>query len=275
MVKTYNPKVALRRAIIADGWLPKYRDAVKRILNEQMRQAAGRIEAGEPNWQEELAPRWEAELVAKQLGLCVVMAIDGIHWAEVEFGKRATIAILTAAIDSQRMFEMAFADELLLANRTRPSVEAWLKQTSKLETKTSMKRIDRLMRNGIEEGLTNKQVAKDLLDKGIAWNKPRAELMARTATIWGYNRGALLQYEDEGIPAVEWVAGSGACEFCAAMDRTQIPTGEAFVPGGTHLEGEGEVPNYDGNVAAHLDIPWNIEQPPLHPNCRCALMPVI
>lgn len=267
MPRTYNPKVALQRAIIADGWLLKYRDTVKRVLNDQVREAVKSIEAGEPGWQEELRPKWEDALVAQQLGLCTVMAIDGIHWVEAEFGKRAAIATLSAAIETQAQFEMAFEDELLLANRTRPSVEAWLKQTSKLETTTSMNRIDRLMRNGIEEGLTNKQVAGQLLDEGIAWNKPRAELMARTSTIWSYNRGALLQYADEGIPAVEWLAGSGACEFCAAMSGIQIPTGDAFVPGGTELSA--------GNGAGKLGISWNVEHPPLHPNCGCALLPVI
>jgi len=58
-------------------------------------------------------------------------------------------------------------------------------------------------------------------------------------------------YREEGIGAVEWVATiDGATDpVCAAADGEQRPIGERFSSG--------------------------VSQPPVHPNCRCSLAPVV
>jgi hypothetical protein len=55
-------------------------------------------------------------------------------------------------------------------------------------------------------------------------------------------------------------------DWDAAMDGTIIAIGESFAKQGeSHTDSKGR------NVVA----PWDIEHPPLHPNCRCALAPVV
>ena len=54
------------------------------------------------------------------------------------------------------------------------------------------------------------------------------------------------------------------CEFCAVMDGVKIRTADNFLPAGQRLEGaEG------GGLSSKFDV----GHPPLHPNCRCVVVP--
>jgi len=77
-------------------------------------------------------------------------------------------------------------------------------------------------------------------------------MIARTETIWAYNEAALNMFESAGVEGValdvEWsTAGYGVCEKCQEL--------------------EGQVYSIEEARKSH--------HPPLHPNCRCALIPVV
>jgi hypothetical protein len=59
---------------------------------------------------------------------------------------------------------------------------------------------------------------------------------------------SLFTYQDAGIEQIEWNAVQ-PCDLCAPNDGQVVTLGEAFDSGDT--------------------------EPPAHPNCRCALLPVI
>jgi len=62
------------------------------------------------------------------------------------------------------------------------------------------------------------------------------------------------------------------CDFCSAFDGMEIPINDRFAAAGTRLEGETQVEGYTELTGGHMDIPFDVEHPPLHPNCRCALL---
>lgn len=108
------------------------------------------------------------------------------------------------------------------------------------------KAIVRSLSEGINAGEGVVKLRKRLMTEveGIGYN--RARLMAHTETMYASNEGAKLRYSQHGVSKVEWVTAghSNTCSRCQALD------GEVF----------------DLGQAPPI---------PLHPNCRCTLLPII
>ena len=172
------------------------------------------------------------------------MAVEGYNLGLEELGLRLEGK-------AAEPVEIAIADERLKERVLRADVEEYIKETSKRESATSAARFGRYQEIAIATDMTWRDKAKLFRLKGLAANKTRAELMARTTSIWAYNNGAMQAYREEGIGAVEWVATiDGLTDpVCAATDGEQQEIGKPFSNG--------------------------VEQPPVHPNCRCAVVPVV
>ena len=104
-------------------------------------------------------------------------------------------------------------------------------------TDTTMARLGDLIAAGIDQGLPSSDIA-DSLD-AIVNDPARAEMIAQTEGSRAYNASSLDSMVDAGLPGFEWLAYDGACDECADME-------------GDHDFGD--------------------EYPPLHPNCRCAIV---
>lgn len=108
------------------------------------------------------------------------------------------------------------------------------------------KLISDAIKTGIAEGKSVRNMAKDLDEIFDARDK-RAEILVQTESRKHHTEGMKTRYKANGVKKVEWsTAGSGVCPLCAPMQGTTYPVDEA--PGGG---------------------------PPLHPRCRCRLLPVI
>lgn len=110
------------------------------------------------------------------------------------------------------------------------------------------------LQDAISEGVTEGEAIPELtarineyFDGVIA---SRAEMIARTETITAANEGNLDVYKDAGVEKKEWYATPGACDVCIAIEAAgPIPINELF-----------------------LD---EFDTPTAHPNCKCAVLPVI
>jgi len=119
------------------------------------------------------------------------------------------------------------------------------------DAKAVMKLEQRLIASGLSKDQINKQITKYRQKK----LNDRAKLIARTETIAAANAGQQLHWQDmqnkgyldEETVEREWIAtpDDRECEECAALDGTTAPLNGLF-PGG-------------------------VRQPPLHPDCRCAV----
>ncbi|MBU8870668.1 MAG: phage portal protein [Gemmatimonadales bacterium] len=86
--------------------------------------------------------------------------------------------------------------------------------------------------------------------------------IARTETIWAWNRGAMEGYRQSGrVSGTKWVtSGDGRrCQFCAAMDGKESGLGAPYKSAGTEMEGADE-----GILKFQYE---DVLHPPLHPNC--------
>lgn len=121
----------------------------------------------------------------------------------------------------------------------------------------------------IAEGLTNEdsisQIKNSILDYFTNFKGTQAERITRTEVIKTSNEGALDAFEQSGVvEAKQWLATEDdrTDEECAAMDGKIVGLDENYFNLGDKFMG--------------LDLSYDdVEYPPLHPNCRCVIIPVL
>ena len=138
--------------------------------------------------------------------------------------------------------------------------------------RTTQKIVRRTIAEGIEAGEVGNDLRKRLrgvffieAEQNISVN--RSKVIARTETIWAFNEGAVQGWQQSGVvEAKQWSVAQDdrLCPLCAPMEGKIVPLeghfyelGEFDVTGGIQFEYE------------------NIDHPPLHPQCRCSLIPIL
>jgi hypothetical protein len=104
------------------------------------------------------------------------------------------------------------------------------------------------------------------LDRQVKW---RARRVARTESSRALNEGQVESWKESGLTRMKWVVAPNPCDFCKMMKRkgeTQ-PIDQPFF-------GQGETLKSDTGSTLTFDYAA-VKSPPLHPNCRCTLKPII
>ena len=102
------------------------------------------------------------------------------------------------------------------------------------------------------EGWSIDELAEAIQQAGVTRSTSRATAIARTETTRAYSLGSLAAFEVSGqVDRVEWITAQDekTCPICEPLDGRVVAMGNPF----------------DGGVYF----------PPAHPNCRCALLPVL
>lgn len=111
---------------------------------------------------------------------------------------------------------------------------------------TTLNDIGNSLGESLELGLSATQTAKRL--KQYVASSSRALSIAVTEQNRAISVATVNRYKEMGVEKHEWIA-SDPCDECEPNDGQVVVVGEAFASGDT--------------------------EPPVHPNCRCALLPVI
>lgn len=117
---------------------------------------------------------------------------------------------------------------------------------SKAIAKAGYDKIGTALADAIASGASPTQAAKLITEK--IGDPARALTIAITEQNRAMSVAALNFYQESGVEQVEWNAVQ-PCDICAPNDGQVVSLGQAFDSGDT--------------------------EPPAHPNCRCALLPVI
>jgi len=99
--------------------------------------------------------------------------------------------------------------------------------------------------------------------------KSRAEIIARTEVLRATNFATNEGYLQSGVVTKkEWLTAMDerTCPWCNSMDGKIIDVKDTFFKKGDTLEVDGKTTRFDYE---------HINHPPLHPGCRCTLIPVI
>jgi len=97
----------------------------------------------------------------------------------------------------------------------------------------------------------------------------RRDMIARTESIRAGGFAANELYKSWGVSQKQWLAerDGRTCPYCLEMDGKIIGVGDDFFKKGDRFTVEG---------AGTLNLDFqNVIYPPLHPNCRCTLIPVV
>lgn len=113
---------------------------------------------------------------------------------------------------------------------------------------TTRKALRSLVANAISTGASNQDLAKQIRE-AAAFSKERAMVIARTETASADVQGNLIGWRESGVVAgKQWLTDpEQCCDECIA---------------------------YDGTIVA-IDDDFGDGDPPLHPNCRCTVLPVL
>jgi hypothetical protein len=109
-------------------------------------------------------------------------------------------------------------------------------------------------------------------ESGVPVAEYRAATIARTETVRAQNEGRIAGWQaTEAVAGKEYLLAPGSCEFCEAIAREfsgkMLPLDGVFVPMGATINGA------DGGTYTNDYEP--IDEPPVHPNCRCTTRPVL
>jgi len=128
---------------------------------------------------------------------------------------------------------------------------------------------------GLEAGETvvelRKRIQEKVFDSEIV--KSRADMIARTESARAMMAGTEQAWvSSDVVLGKEWNGASDMCEFCQAMNA-QFGPGTGGIGLGKTFVGQG-----DGVTVGEHTLPTSygaIDYPPLHPLCRCDMLPVI
>ena len=272
-----SPLVLIRSAM-ADRWFPTYREAIWRALVDQVLAVAMRAREGQMRGvTDRMEAIWLIQLERIKQRFLYGMTSAGYELASGDFADLRGKASAVPPVDVGR-------DAFTFIQRHTPQdIDRWLAETSRLETAVSRKKLDKIFRDAVNywdkdkrRGLTPAQMSKQITAKGLAASRHRANLIARTGTQWSYNEGAHQMYRDAGVQVEEWfvTADDRLCPFCESMDGKKVRTSDPFWSQGDTMGVK--VPLKAGGASERtLDFPFAIQHPPLHPMCRCVLLPVI
>lgn len=147
-------------------------------------------------------------------------------------------------------------------------VETKIKQLCATYNIENYEKIESIISAGVADGKSLPNIKKDI---GIEYDQLKgykSERIARTESLRATNRTAELVYKQNGYSEVKWFVNPGACAFCLQLaDRTkQI--------GGNYVQIGDVITVEENNKVQTMRIEYDdIDTPPLHPNCRCSLVP--
>jgi HK97 family phage portal protein len=141
---------------------------------------------------------------------------------------------------------------------------------SKVTTVYTNELLASAFKEGIDAGESIPELRKRVEKVFKRMEKYRSERIARTETIKATNYASEAAYQDSGIvQGKQWLTAfdERTCEFCGPMNGQVVDLGDKWFDRGD---------TYVGNQGGSLDLSYeSIEFPPLHPNCRCTLIPVV
>lgn len=135
--------------------------------------------------------------------------------------------------------------------------------------KVTKSKLRKMLSQAVEDGLGPIDTARKIREVFTEAKTVRALRVARTESLKAANRGALEAYKQSGVVAgKEWYTSKdeAVCQWCAPLHGRVVSTeADFFHQGETYIGKEG------GKITFNLE---SVPTPPLHPNCRCTLLPV-
>lgn len=238
---------------------------IDKVIEEVSRKLSASIRAGDTVTQRQLE-EVQAALKASQRKLIADLANTAKPYAQ-------TIAEAGLSQGASLLPDGSFDLGLLSGKASEFVVQATNRAAIRMAQSVSdslAERVSNIIRVGIEETATGTDVIGLLEEAGFDEN--RAQTIARTESARAYTDGQNAAWEASGVvKGKTWLVSPYACEFCEAAaaqyGEKSVGVNDAFYERGATITGAS-----GATMALDFD---DTSGPPLHPNCRCSLLPVI
>lgn len=182
--------------------------------------------------------------------------------------------VLTELAKTQGGLALVFAgDEANEFNVTAPLLSSIKKGTLKMATAyndATLEALNATLAEGIQAGEGIGELKKRVSAVYDNVRGYRAERIARTETLKASNSATVWAYRQTGyVTSKIWVVNPDACEQCAEFEGKKVPLDDSFLGLGESYT----VTDEDGEEHTYTNDYDTIEEPPLHPNCRCTIIP--
>lgn len=134
------------------------------------------------------------------------------------------------------------------------------------------KQISRELADGFAQGVGPEKMARSITDRIDSIGKTRATVLARTEVINAHSEATLNRFEEHSVDEVtikaEFTTAGDArvCPLCLAREGEVVTIQEARTETFEFSPGEDQ----PSSLAGEYPI-----KPPIHPQCRCAWLPVV
>jgi len=261
--------------LVDDEALERFLKGVDKVLEAQVRALVDAIKRGDGS----------LESVDRTIGL-----LDGVRWHRelvdalapylrdsLQRGAEIGFRNLSKIATSEAVTELGWTSKEIEAYAERASVRLASRAADAVNGYTSV-RVREILGDGIQSGENAAQLARRVQDWARGENdevratRARATMIARTEAARAAATAEVDAWKSTGlVQGKRWELAPDPCEFCEAVSKRFGKNGvgidDAFYAKGDTLEGA------DGG-AMRLDYE-QIQAPPLHPHCRCALIPTL
>lgn len=145
--------------------------------------------------------------------------------------------------------------------------------TMKMATNFNDETLDKLnttLAEGIQEGEAISKLKDRVNNVYDDIDSYRATRIARTETLKASNSASVEAYRQTGfVKSKVWVVNPDACPQCEEFDGKSVGLDDSFLELGASYT----VTDADGNEETFTNSYDTVEEPPLHPNCRCTIIP--
>lgn len=186
-----------------------------------------------------------------------------------------TKPLLVNVMDESGQKELARLEIDATFDVTNPEVQKWLREYVPVFSKNleavSVEKLRRELIAGLDAGESIPELIKRVNGTYAHWNKFRSMNIARSETIRASNQGALQAYRQSGVvKSKQWLTfhDRRTCGWCAELDGKTVSLEENWFDVGSEFT----ISTGEKNQTMKLDY-TNVDTPPLHPMCRCAIVP--
>ncbi|TXH07880.1 MAG: phage portal protein [Spirochaetes bacterium] len=156
-------------------------------------------------------------------------------------------------------------------NVDKPTVSKFILQNLKKFAGQITETTSQKLREEIGKGLEAGEAIKELterIENFVGFDRARSEMIARTEVARGQGETERLAWKESGVvKKLKWFTAQDERvdeDYCAPLHGKVISIDDAFLS--SEDLADMDLDDYTGN---------GIESPPLHPNCRCTILPVI
>jgi len=161
----------------------------------------------------------------------------------------------TATLAGQEALKLVGSRDVYIMDQMNSKITRNVAKFTGSMLDTDRDKLIKTLADGLSDGKSIPEIRKQIEDDFVGYSRMQAERITRTEVLRASTEGTLDAYQQSGVvEGKQWLT-AGATDECAAYDG-QIEyslKGNFFTPENEFQDGD----------------------PPLHPNCKCVLLPVI